>query len=202
MHDIVAHNLSVMIALADGAAYANRDAPARAEAAMRDVSRTGRQALSEMRRLLGVLREEAGSGRALAPQPGLGDLDALLAQVRSAGLPVTLTVEGDPGGREALPEGLQLTAYRIVQEALTNTLKHAGPAASAQARIELRDGVLVLEVRDDGRGGAVQADGPGGGLRGMRERAAVYGGTVEAGPLGEGGWRVHATLSTMAEAVP
>jgi signal transduction histidine kinase len=202
MHDIVAHNLSVMIALADGAAYANRDSPERAEAAMRDVSRTGRQALTEMRRLLGVLREETPADSAMAPQPGLADLDTLLAQVRSAGLPVTLIFEGEPGWRQSLPEGLQLTAYRIVQEALTNTLKHGGPAATAEARLELRDGVLTIEVRDNGAGGSVDVNSFGGGLRGMGERASVYGGTVDAGPLEGGGWRVHATLSAVAEVAP
>jgi len=205
MHDIVAHNLSVMIALADGAAYAFQDAPERAEAAIRDVSRTGRSALTEMRRLLGVLREGGAEDLVLAPQPGIGDIGALLDQVRAAGLPVTLTVEGSLTLRESLPEGLQLTAYRIVQEALTNTLKHAGPGAAAEVRLAVGEGTVAVEVSDTG--GAApsepggEAAGEGGGLRGMRERAAVYGGEVEAGPLPGGGWRVRTTLSVLA-AVP
>jgi signal transduction histidine kinase len=199
MHDIVAHNLSVMIALADGAGFAMSDAPERAEAAMRDVSRTGRQALKEMRRLLGILRDGSGSDAVLAPQPGIGDLEALLDQVRGAGLPVTLAVEGSLAGREALPEGLQLTAYRIVQEALTNTLKHGGSGVSAQVSIRIAEGMLGIEVRDSGQGGSADPAGPGGGLRGMRERAAVYGGQVEAGPLPDGGgWRVATTLTALA----
>ena len=131
MHDIVAHNVSVMIALADGAGYAARDDPDRAEEAMANLARTGRQALTEMRRLLGVLREEDDDDAGdRSPQPGLGELDALVAQVRSAGLPVGYEISGAPS--TPTPPGLQLAIYRIVQEALTNTIKHAGPGATAQ----------------------------------------------------------------------
>jgi signal transduction histidine kinase len=193
MHDIVAHNLSVMIALADGASFAVRDAPDRAEQAMQTASRTGRQALTEMRRLLGVLRDEAGP-QGFAPQPGLGEIDALVAQVRAAGVTVSLDVGGRPP--EALPPGLQLAAYRIVQEALTNMLKHAGP--TAQATVLLRHGpdALELEIADTGLGAAGATPAvEGGGLRGMRERAAVYDGVVTAGPgPGGDGWRVAARL--------
>jgi signal transduction histidine kinase len=190
MHDIVAHNLTVMIALADGAVFAAERTPEKATSAMETVSSTGRQALAEMRRLLGVLRDEKSS--TLVPQPGVPQIDQLVDQVRAAGLPVTLEVAGD--GR-ALPAGAQLTVFRLVQESLTNCLKHAG--ASAVARVRLRyaaDGVDV-EVTDNGPGRAQPADSSGRGLDGMRERAAVYAGTVEAGPRATGGWRVHARLS-------
>ena len=137
MHDIVAHNLTVMIALADGAVFAADRAPEKATSAMETVSATGRQALSEMRRLLGVLREDDGDA-ALVPQPGVPQIDQLVEQVRAAGLQVTLEVAGD--GR-ALPAGAQLTVFRLVQEALTNTLKHAGASAAARVRLRYaRDG--------------------------------------------------------------
>jgi signal transduction histidine kinase len=197
MHDIVAHNLSVMIALADGASYAVHDAPDRAEAAMGNVSRTGRQALAEMRRLLGVLREDPASDDR-APQPGLGQIDLLVEQVRAAGLPTAYTVAGSP--HEPPPAGLQLAAYRIVQEALTNTLKHAGPGAEATVSLTWEGDRLAVEVRDSG----LLADAPavdGGGLRGMRERAAVYDGTVEAGPQPGGGWRVRTVLAHVSAPV-
>ena len=191
MHDIVAHNLTVMIALADGAVFAAERTPERATSAMETVSVTGRQALAEMRRLLGVLRDDDHSST-LVPQPGVPQIDQLVEQVRAAGLPVTLEVAGD--GR-ALPAGAQLTVFRLVQESLTNCLKHAG--ASAVARVRLRygaDGVDV-EVTDNGPGSARPAESGGRGLDGMRERAAVYAGTVEAGPRAGGGWAVRARLS-------
>jgi signal transduction histidine kinase len=190
LHDIVAHNLTVMIALADGAVFAAGRTPEKATSAMETVSATGRQALGEMRRLLGVLREDESS--TLVPQPGVPQIDQLVEQVRAAGLPVTLEVAGD--GR-ALPTGAQLTVFRLVQESLTNCLKHAG--ASAVARVRLRyaaDGVDV-EITDNGSSRQRLADSGGRGLDGMRERAAVYAGTVEAGPRVDGGWRVHARLS-------
>lgn len=190
MHDIVAHNLSVMIALADGASAAMRDAPDRAELAMRKSSTVGRQALTEMRRLLGVLRE---NGRpALAPQPGIAEIEGVVARVRAAGLPVRYDVDGRPC--DAVPEGVQLAAFRIVQEALTNTLKHAGAGTETQVRLEVADGALLIEVADAGPP-AVGAAHEGGGLRGMRERAAVYDGTVEAGPRRDGGWQVRTRLA-------
>jgi signal transduction histidine kinase len=198
MHDIVAHNVSVMIALADGAAFAVADSPVRALTAMENVARTGREALTEMRRLLGVLRAETETGTR-APQPGLDELESLVGQVRAAGLAVTLLVEGDSW--TSLPPGLQLTAYRIVQEALTNTLKHAGPDASACVRLSVQDEALELDVSDTGAGRAVGPIREGGGLRGMRERAAVYGGEVEAGAEETGGWRVTTRLSALAGAV-
>jgi signal transduction histidine kinase len=189
MHDVVAHNVSVMIALADGASYAIEHDPERAEHAMRTASRTGRQALTEMRGLLGVLREDHEHAR-LAPQPGLNELDELLQDVRTAGLPVSYQVTGRP--EFPLSAGLQLAVFRIVQEALTNTLKHAGPGASARLRVQHRPETLELEVVDSADGPGLPApDGTGAGLRGMRERAAVYAGRLEAGPAPDGGWRVE-----------
>jgi signal transduction histidine kinase len=194
LHDIVAHNLSVMIALADGASFTMVSSPERAGEATERVSATGRQALLEMRRLLGVLREDAE--QPLAPQPGLDRLDALLAQVHAAGIPVTMDLDGDP--RE-LSEGVQLTVFRVAQEALTNTLKHAARPTSAHLALRCRQGKVELEVTDTGsraRGalGLRPLAGGGRGLRGMRERATAYGGRVDAGPSPDGGWRVHLRL--------
>ncbi|MCW2954051.1 MAG: hypothetical protein JWQ48_3221 [Conexibacter sp.] len=188
MHDIVAHNLSVMTALADGAAFAARSDPAQATRAMELSAATGRQALADMRRLLGVLREGADAQR--APQPGTDDVPELLDQVRAAGLPVTLVVEGAAG---RLPPAAQLTVFRLIQEALTNTLKHAGPGATAAIALRYDDAGVELEVSDTGAGGA-SANAGGQGLDGMRERAAVYAGAVEAGPRPGGGWRVRTRL--------
>ncbi|MFI9275177.1 sensor histidine kinase [Kitasatospora sp. NPDC052896] len=211
MHDIVTHNLSVMVALADGAVYANPHAPEKATAAMRQTAETGRQALTDMRRFLGVLRADEPDA-ARHPQPGLGQLTALAAQVRAAGLPTELRLDGDYG---TISPGAQLTAYRLVQESLTNTLKHTAPGARAVVRVTCSAEAVQLEVRDDGRalgGGAAQAandagvscrcgggggrapSGAGHGLAGMRERVAAYGGELSAGPLPGGGWRVTAAL--------
>ena len=179
MHDIVAHNLSVMIALADGAAFAAERAPAQSASALQAVSATGRQALGEMRGLLGVLRDGRSPGE-LAPQPGMQEIDLLVGQVRAAGLPVAVAVEGDV--RE-LPPGAQLTVFRVVQEALTNSLKHAGPDAEARVCLHYDPAGVEVEISDNGGGLRSSAQGAHGlGLNGMRERAAVYGGTVEAGP--------------------
>jgi signal transduction histidine kinase len=193
LHDIVAHNLSVMIALADGAGFMADSDPPRSARAMEQVSRTGRDALNEMRRLLGVLRDDESTA-ALAPQPGLPELDALLEQVRGAGLPVALETSGQP---VALSAGAELTVFRLVQEALTNTLKHGGPEARATVRLRYEAGGIDVEVTDDGRDVAVPAAG-GQGLSGMRERVAAYGGSVDAGPRPVGGWRVHARLDVAA----
>ncbi|WP_189533242.1 sensor histidine kinase [Streptomyces roseolilacinus] len=207
MHDIIGHNLSVITGLADGGRYAAVKSPERAAQALDGIASTSRQALTELRRLLGVLRDEPADGGAgaeppeLSPQPALADLDQLLDGVRAAGLPVRFTVRGEAS---PLPPGRQLTVYRVVQEALTNTLKHAGPGATATVEVSYDDGVAV-RVTDTGSGGA----GPGGaaagggpgrvrgrGLTGMRERAALYDGVLEAGPLPApaGGWRVHLRL--------
>jgi signal transduction histidine kinase len=195
MHDIVAHNLSVMIALADGATYAMDSSPERAAEATRRVAATGREALVEMRRLLGVLRDQS-SAQPLAPQPSLEQLDELLARVHAAGIPVTMDLEGDP---HELADGVQLTVFRVVQEALTNTLKHATRPTRAHLALSCRPGRIELEVTDTGSARAVAAPG-GRGLRGMRERAASYGGKLEAGPGPRGGWRVHLLLDPDSEA--
>jgi signal transduction histidine kinase len=195
MHDIVSHNLTVMIALADGAAYALPGAPDVARTAIQRVSGTGRQALEEMRRLLGVLHEEAAAG-SYEPQPGLDRLDDLLARVEAAGIPVSIAVEGDP---QALSAGVQLTIFRVTQEALTNTLKHAGRPASASLSLRCRSGQVTLEITDTGAPGPRAPDpqlpSGGRGLRGMHERAAAFGGELDAGPRAEGGWRVILTLA-------
>jgi signal transduction histidine kinase len=199
MHDIVAHNIAVMIALADGAAYTIPQDPGQAAALMGHVSQTGRTALTEMRRTLGILRRPEDSVPGNGPQPALADLGAMISTVREAGLPVRLAVSGQPF---PLPASAQLTLYRIVQEALTNTMKHAD-ATSAHVRLAYRCEEVEIEVTDDGRLGvaAPPGGGPvagGHGLAGMRERAAVFGGEVSAGPRPEGGWRVHALLRVSA----
>ncbi|WP_331767073.1 histidine kinase [Embleya sp. NBC_00896] len=192
MHDIVTHNLSVMVALADAAAMTVRSTPDRAGLAMEQVSGTGRQALTEMRRFLGILREDEPEA-ARHPQPDLARLGGLAEQVRAAGLPTTLTVEGDA---RDVPQGAQLAVYRLVQEALTNTLKHTLPGASARILVRCSPAHIELNVVDDGRARAPGSGaGAGSGVTGMRERAAVYGGHVEAGPLADGGWRVFALLN-------
>lgn len=193
MHDIIAHNLAVIVGLADGGRYAAARSPERSSQALGAIASTGREALSELRRLLGVLTEDDDQAADMAPQPGLADLEALLDRVRAAGLPVTCTMQGDPAG---LSEGQQLTVYRIVQEALTNTLKHAGPAATAEVLLDYAGGAVDVQVTDTGLGTAAgSADGDGKGLHGMRERAAVYDGTLQAGPASSGGgWRVTAHL--------
>ena len=190
LHDVVAHNLTVMIALSDGAGYALRDAPEEAHRALETASRTGREALAEMRRLLGVLREEERTAES-DPQPGVAQVDALVEQVRAAGLPVSYRVSA---GSRALPAGIQLTVFRILQEALTNTLKHAGLSATAEVELAAGDSDVRLTVSDTGTPTAAGNGNGGSGLRGMRERAAVYGGAVEAGPGPWGGWVVRARL--------
>ncbi|MDA0563882.1 histidine kinase [Streptomonospora sp. S1-112] len=199
LHDVVAHNVSVMVVQADGAAYAVADDPDLARGAMETVAETGRSALAELRGILGLLREDDHDGD-YTPRPGVERLDHLVEQVRRAGLPVEFTVEGQT--RE-VPAGVGLAVYRVVQEALTNTLKHAGPAVGG-ARVRLRYGADTVEVRvtDDGRGAASAragdgdggGDGSGHGLIGMRERVAACGGSVRAGPCAGGGYEVVAAL--------
>jgi signal transduction histidine kinase len=190
VHDIVTHSLSVMVALADGATAAVAASPERAREAMHQVSATGRQAIGEMRRMVDTLRiDEADVAR--HPAPGLAQLDDLLAQVRAAGLPARLTVEGQP---HHLTAGAQLAVYRIVQESLTNIRKHAPAATSAAVRLRFSDDGIEVEITDDGPPAGGQLPAPGHGLAGMRERAAAYGGTIDAGPGVRGGWRVHGWL--------
>jgi signal transduction histidine kinase len=193
MHDVVAHNVTVMVALADGAAFALGEEPERAAAALATAAATGRQALTEMRRLLGVLRDESEAD-SRAPQPGIAQIDELVEQVRAAGLPVTLEVAGRP---TQAPEGVQLTAYRVVQEALTNTLKHAGGEAAAHVKLRYAEDRIELEVLDSGAP-AAEPGGHGRGLHGMRERAALYGGQIDAGPRADGGWVVQGSLPLSA----
>ncbi|WP_419996837.1 sensor histidine kinase [Streptomyces boninensis] len=199
LHDVVAHNVSVMVVQADGAAYVLDQAPEQAKQALGTISSTGRQALTEMRRLLGVLRTGDGSEQVgeYVPQPGVDQLTDLVEQVRGTGLTVDFKVDGSP--RE-LPSSIELTAYRIVQEALTNTRKHGGPNAGATVRLTYGDSGVELLVEDDGRGAERElyeeggADGLGHGLIGMRERVGMVGGRLETGPRPGGGFRITATL--------
>ena len=198
IHDVIAHSVSVMVIQAAGARTVMESDPARAESALRSVERAGREALAEMRRLLGVL----GDGehlRELAPQPGLEDLPELVSSTRVAGLHASILVEGDP---VAVSQGLSLCAYRVVQEALTNTLKHAGPTR-AEVRLRWREDALELLVIDDGRAAPRDVGEPlvgssGHGITGMRERAALHGGSVEAGAVSDGGFVVRATIPLAA----
>jgi signal transduction histidine kinase len=187
MHDSIAHHLTVIVALSDGALAAVTRAPAQAADAIRDVSSTAREALAETRRLLGVLRGDSGQ-EPRQPLPGLADLDDLFARVRAAGLPIRYELSGaiaDP------PPGVQLAVFRLVQEALTNTMKHAGPGVSATVRLRLTPAEVQVEVEDDGTG---EPGVPGGGLTGMRERVSAFGGELDCGPHLPRGWRVAARL--------
>jgi signal transduction histidine kinase len=188
LHDVVAHAISVIVLQARGGRRVLDAEPADARDAFATIERTGRQALEEMRRLLGMLRA-SDEELALAPQPTLKELDRLVEQVRAAGLPVEVAIEGEP--RE-LPPGVDLSAYRIVQEALTNALKHAGPArARVLLRYQAND--LEVEIADDGPGTG-DGSGSGHGLIGMRERVSVYGGELQAGRRPEGGYALRARL--------
>ena len=211
IHDVVAHNVSVMVVQADGAAFALDGSPQRAREALAAISATGRRALAEMRSLLGVLREPAdgdgvpgGAGPALAPQPGVEDLADLLEQARTAGLPVSLRVSGDP---RPVPAGEALAVYRVVQESLTNVRKHAGPGATAVVSLDYGEDGLLIRVTDDGAGASAvpglghPAAGSGHGLAGMRERIELYGGTARSGPRPGGGYEVVARLPVAMEAV-
>ncbi|MGH2970288.1 MAG: sensor histidine kinase, partial [Solirubrobacteraceae bacterium] len=191
LHDSIAHSVSVMVLQAGAAEQVVMDAPERARTSLSAIQEVGREAVVELRRLLALLRSDDDTAP-LAPLPGVAGLDTLLAHVRDAGLPVELSVEGTP---EPLPTAIDLSAYRIVQEALTNTLKHAGPA-HAQVTLRYGDHALELEVLDDGDGdGAPGPRAAGGfGLAGMRERATLYGGVLEAGPRHEGGYALRARL--------
>ena len=188
LHDVVGHALGVIVLQADGGRRVLRAEPAETERALVTIERTGREALQEMRRLVDMLRasdEQLG----LLPQPGLAQLKALAAQVRDAGLPVEVVVHGDP---RPLPPGVNLSAYRIAQEGLTNVLKHAG-RAHATVTVSYSDGEIEVEVADDGNGPG-GSNGTGHGLTGIRERVSMFGGEVEAGPRSEGGYVVRARL--------
>ncbi|MBB1155986.1 sensor histidine kinase [Amycolatopsis dendrobii] len=217
LHDVVAHSVSVMVVQADGAALALKSNPELAGRALGTISETGRGALGELRRLLDVLRNDRGDDEPRVPQPDATALGDLADRMRAAGVPVDLAL-GD--GLDELPAGVSLGIYRIVQESLTNTLKHAGAGASAAVRVRRTGDQVEVVVRDDGAGrarrleqvganGAAATAGPaitarqpaprlsvagGNGLIGMRERAHVYGGTLEVGPAAGGGWQVRAVL--------
>jgi len=193
MHDIVAHNLAVMIALTDGAALTVRSDPERAEVALREAASAGRTALTDMRRVLGLLRG-TDSDPDRVPTPQLADLDPLIETVRQTGLDVFYKSGGDIS---ALPEAVQLSGYRIVQEALTNVMKHASDAAKIAVHVRASKSRLVVIVEDDGRAKSA-APTIGHGLAGMRERAALHAGEVTAGPTRRG-WRVLAQLYTSEE---
>jgi signal transduction histidine kinase len=193
MHDIVGHSLSVIITLADGGSYATEVAPERGKEALKLIGDTGRRALAELRRALGVLREQTDTPN-LSPQPGIRDIDPLCDRIRAAGPHVEYHSAGDV---DALDLGVQLTAYRIVQEALTNTLKHAGPHTRVHLTLRADGKELRILVRDSGPPEAsspARAGEEGHGLVGMRERAALYDGTVVVGPEPDGGWSVAVTL--------
>jgi signal transduction histidine kinase len=188
LHDVVAHNVSMMVVQAGAAQRVLEGPQPHVRNALEAIARTGRQTVDEMRTLLGVLRE-ANDPTALKPQPGLAELEHLVDGIRTAGLPVTLRVEGEPQG---LPQALDLSAFRIVQEALTNTLKHAGPAR-ADVVVRYEPGAVTLEVRDSGAGKA-NGHGNGHGLVGMRERVAMFGGELDAAAQPGGGFAVRARL--------
>ncbi|MFF2451567.1 sensor histidine kinase [Isoptericola sp. NPDC058082] len=228
MHDIVAHSLSIVVAQADGGRYAAASDPEAAVRALGTISETGRTALTDMRRLLGVLRSQddedaardeaspgsgatpalttgpsAGGARPAsaaadeprqarpAPQPGVEEIEDLVAQARDGGQRVSLVRVGEP---RTLPAGMGLTLYRVCQESLTNVRKHAGPDPAVTVAVRWTTSTVELEVLDDGRGAAATGNDPGFGLRGMRERANLYGGTLETGPRRGGGFRVHLEL--------
>jgi signal transduction histidine kinase len=209
MHDVVAHALSVIVVQADGAAYAAerspRDTAPQSVAALKTIGATARDALSETRRLVGVLRDPT-SGAELAPAGGLGQLGDLVERVRAAGIRVSLRDERDGAdeldGQGAVPVGVGQAAYRVVQEGLTNVMKHAGPGAAAEVTVEQTPGALRITVSDDGIGAASADDGLGHGLPGMRERVSFHGGVLTAGPGSAGGWEVRATLPTSDGSTP
>jgi len=206
MHDVVSHNIQVMVTLADAASRAQATDPDRAAEAIHEVSSTGRQALTDMRRMLGVLWDQPapangssavtdGPGRpTYAPQPGLGELDALIERVQATGLDVSVRQVGMPFD---LSSAAGLTVYRVVQEGLTNALKHAEGARTVVVELAFADPDVTVRVTDDGRTKVVVPSAPSGGghgLAGMAERAAAFGGTLKAGPRPAGGWEVQAML--------
>ncbi|WP_422115049.1 sensor histidine kinase [Brachybacterium sp. UNK5269] len=197
MHDVVAHSLSVIIAQADGGRFVAAQKPEQAVEVLGTIGETGRAALADMRSLLGVLREQDETS--FGPQPGPEMLPELVERVRAAGLEVSLTLEGP---LEDLPPATGLSLFRLVQESLTNVLKHAGPAAHAAVRIRRTPQLLAVEIVDDGQGGAAPGDGQGHGITGMRERMSVLGGSLQAGPLPGRGYRVLATVPLDGSRLP
>ncbi len=188
MHDVVAHGLTTIVVQADGARAAAEHDPSVTGPALTTIASTGREAIAELRRMLGLLRAEEAP---TAPQPRLADLTALLGEARAAGTPVVARL---PEPLPAVSDGVALTTYRIAQEALTNVRKHAGPGATAAVALRVETGMVVVEVSDDGRGAAAPDDGRGLGLAGMRERVAAHGGTLTTGPAPGGGFTVCARI--------
>lgn len=194
LHDVVAHSVSVMVIQAGAARRSLSSSPENAEQALTNIEETGRQTMNELRGILGVLRRSAadtGADPALAPQPALAEIGALVAM--SDDLPIRLKVSGDLAD---LPTSITLTGYRVVQEALTNIRRHAGPVTSVEITVGRSDNEVALRIVDDGRGAAADDVGPGYGIVGMRERVAAVGGTVQAGWRTGGGWRVAVSLPT------
>ncbi|WP_019158378.1 sensor histidine kinase [Brevibacterium senegalense] len=196
IHDIVSHSLSVVVIMSEGAASKVDTEPERAKSAILGVRDTGRSALAEMRRMLGVLRDDEPGSH--APQPGIAQLERIVADAKTTGLPVTLTIEGEP---VSLTAGLDLTVYRIVQEALTNVHRHAGSVSAVEVRLRYGDSEVEVRVTDDGQGfDDTPGDEPAGhGLVGMRERVMAYGGTLRAGMRPSGGFEVAAILPVRSE---
>jgi len=192
LHDVVAHSVGVMVVQAGAARHIAERDPARAAEALGTIERVGRESLQELRRVLGVLRSGPDDTTGTAPQPDLAALDELLARCADAGLAVDLAVDGTP---RPVPAGIGLTAYRIVQESLTNVLKHAA-TRTASVSLAYRPEEIAIEVSDDGRGAAAAVGPAGHGLAGMRERAATCGGSLVAGPRPGGGFRVRVVLPT------
>ena len=193
LHDIVGHSVSVMTVQASGVRRLLRPDQQQEREALLAVEQTGREALAEMRRVVGALRDPE-EGPALAPRPTLTRVDKLVAEARKTGLPVDFEIAGEP---IPLPAGVDLTAYRLIQEGLTNAIKHAA-AHHADVRIRYEVGHVEIEVCDDGRGAEAPSNGSGHGLVGMRERVSIYGGELEAGPRAEGGFRLRARLPVVA----
>jgi signal transduction histidine kinase len=198
MHDIVSHSLTVMITLADGSASIAATSPERSGDTMRMVAETGRSALGDMRRLLGVLRASEGDGADHAPQPGLSELGELVERFRAADLPVRITVSGT----RPTDSGQQLTVFRVVQEALTNALRYAALASVVEVTIAFTTESISITVEDDAALHGAPAQGSGRGLLGLRERVGLYGGALEAGPRPGGGWRLRATFDAIAASTP
>ena len=197
LHDVVAHSMSVIAVQSGVANHVIDSRPAQARQALATIEATSRGALVELRRLLGVLRQGDDPVASLEPNPGMAELGRLADQIRSAGVEVELKVEGEPGD---LPPGVDLSAFRIAQEGLTNVLKHGGGVARVLVRYS--PGAVAVEIADDGRAGAGEApaEGTGHGLIGMRERVAVFGGELTAGPVPGGGYRMAARLPYTAAA--
>jgi signal transduction histidine kinase len=189
LHDVVAHSMGVIAVQAGVGAHVIDNDPAEAKKSLEAISTTSRTALTEIRRLLGVLREDEGAS--YTPAPGLADMERLVREICDAGVDTHVTWNGE---REELPPGVDFTAYRIVQESLTNALKHGGPDVHVDVTLTYEPGVLDIEVVDDGRGVNGKATDGGHGLMGMRERVAVFGGSFQAGPVVGGGFRVAVRL--------